>query len=524
LYHSLTYKIITMTCIVILTTMVLYAYLNIREVKKLLLKDTIHSAERLSETLIRATNHQMMNNDLDEVYRALDDASRQVDVEGIRLINEMGRIVYSSNRAETGALFAEAAEVCITCHIGSAPLIQASYLGRSRIFVNDAGKSVVGLSKAIYNEESCASAACHVHPASTKVLGALDVVVSLEAMQNQLVQSRTWLIFLTIIMLLVVSMLLSLFAQKLVNNPIQDLLRHTQQVAEGRLDSTIQATTKDELGELAVSFNMMTTSLKKAHDELAEWNRTLEEKIVERTLENKQMQAQLARSDKLSSLGQMAAGIAHEINNPMTGILLYANLIANDKSFAPSLDDDIRIVITETERCAAIVKKLLDFSRTTKPENRWSSLNQIIEASLSLLEHQTLFQNITIERNLRQNLPDIFGDAWQLEQVFINIILNAAQSIAEAGSISITTGLTGDSKFIFAEIVDNGCGICPDELNKIFDPFFTTKQDSGTGLGLSVSYGIINNHGGNINVSSAVGRGTSISVMLPLAYDEGLQI
>jgi two-component system NtrC family sensor kinase len=319
-------------------------------------------------------------------------------------------------------------------------------------------------------------------------------------------------------------MLLSLFAQKLVNNPIQDLLRHTQQVAEGRLDSTIQATTKDELGELAGSFNMMTTSLKKAHNELAEWNRTLEEKIVERTLENQQMQAQLARSDKLSSLGQMAAGIAHEINNPMTGILLYANLIAEDKNFPPTLDDDIRIVITETERCAGIVKKLLDFSRTTKPENRWSSLNQIIEASLSLLEHQTLFQNINIERNLKQNLPDIYGDAWQLEQVFINIILNAGQSIADAGSIKITTGLADDSKFIFAEIVDNGCGISAEELNKIFDPFFTTKQDSGTGLGLSVSYGIINNHGGTINVSSDVGSGTSIKINLPVAYNEALQV
>ena len=524
MYHSLTYKIITMTCIVILTTMVLYAYLNIREVKKLLLKDSIHSAERLSETLIRATNHQMMNNDLEEVYRSMEDASRQVDVEGIRLINEMGRIVFSSNRDEIGTLFAEAAEVCITCHIGSAPLSHASYLDRSRIFVDDAGRSVVGLSKAIYNEESCATAACHVHPASIKVLGALDVVISLEEMQSQLARSRTWLIFLTVIMLLVVSMLLSLFAQKLVNNPIQDLLRHTQQVAEGRLDSTIQATTKDELGELAVSFNMMTTSLKKAHDELAEWNRTLEEKIVERTLENQQMQAQLARSDKLSSLGQMAAGIAHEINNPMTGILLYANLIADDKNFPPDLDDDIRIVITETERCATIVKKLLDFSRTTKPENRWSSLNQIIEASLSLLEHQTLFQNITIERNLKQNLPDIFGDAWQLEQVFINIILNAGQSIADAGSIKITTGLAGDGKFIFAEIVDNGCGISAEELNKIFDPFFTTKQDSGTGLGLSVSYGIINNHGGNINVSSDVGSGTSITINLPVAYNEVIQV
>jgi two-component system NtrC family sensor kinase len=517
--HSLTYKIITMTCLVILTTMILYAYLNIREVKKLLLNDSVHSAERLSETLIRATNHQMMLNDLKEVYHIMKDATRQEDVEDIRLINEKGRIVFSSNPLDMGITLGKDSEICITCHSGSDPLFQASYIDRSRVFTNAAGKKVLGLSKAIYNEESCATAACHVHPPGTKILGVLDVIVSLEPMQNQLTQSRTWVIFLTMALLLIVSLILSVFTQRLVNNPIQDLLHHTHRVAEGRLDSTINSTSRDELGELASSFNLMTASLKKARDELAEWNRTLEEKVVERTLENQRMQSQLARSDKLSSLGQMAAGIAHEINNPMTGILLYANLISEDKKFSPFLKDDIGIIIRETERCAAIVKQLLDFSRETKPENRWSSLNAIIESALSLMEHQSLFQNITIERNFAQELPDIFGDPWQLEQVFINTILNAGQSIAVAGNIKIITGLTTDRKFVFADIADSGCGISPEVLNRIFDPFFTTKMDGGTGLGLSVSYGIINNHGGDINVTSEVGRGTTISIKLPLSYE-----
>jgi two-component system NtrC family sensor kinase len=520
--HSLTYKIITMTCLVILTTMIFYAFLNIREVKKLLMHATINNAERLSETLIRATNHQMMLNDLKEVYHIMQTATRQEDVEEIRLINEKGRIVFSSNSSEMGTVLGKSSEVCITCHAGMNPLIQASYMDRSRIFTNAAGRNVLGLSKAIYNEESCATAECHVHPAGTKILGVLDVVLSLEKMESQLTQSRTWVIFLTMALLLIVSLILSIFTQRLVNNPIQELLQHTQRVAEGRLDSLIRSPSKDELGELAASFNLMTASLKKARDELGEWNRTLEEKVVARTLENQQMQAQLARSDKLSSLGQMAAGIAHEINNPMTGILLYANLIAEDKRFSPFLKDDIGIIIRETERSAAIVKQLLDFSRETKPENRWSSLNSIIESALSLLENQSLFQNITIERNFGENLPDIFGDSWQLEQVFINVIMNAGQSIAEVGSIKINTGITSDRKFAFAEIADSGCGIPAEELNRIFDPFFTTKQAGGTGLGLSVSYGIINNHGGDINVTSEVDMGTTITIRLPLSYDESV--
>lgn len=514
--NSLTYKIITMTCLVVLSTMILYAYLNIREVKKLLLHDTAHSAERLSETLMRATNHQMMLNDLPEVYHAMQAASMQEDIEGIRLINSDGRIVFSSNSQEMGTVLDRHSEVCISCHDGVEPLVDVSYMERSRVFVNRAGKKVLGLTKPIYNERGCSIAACHVHPPGRKVLGVIDVVVSLESMQTQLTQSRTWVIFLTMALLLVVSLFLSIFTQKLVNKPIGDLLQHTHLVAEGKLDAQIQPSSGDELGELALAFNQMTASLNKAHNELAEWNRTLEERVIQRTVENQQMQAQLARSEKLSSLGQMAAGIAHEINNPMTGILLYANLIAESKQFAPELLEDIDIVIRETERCAAIVKQLLDFSRESKPENCWSSLNAIIEAALSLVENQLLFQNITIERRFDPQVPDIYVDPWQLEQVFINIILNAGQAIYEAGFIRITTGKTADKLFAFAEITDSGCGIPEEIVNRIFDPFYTTKDEGGTGLGLSVSYGIVKNHGGDINVTSIVGAGTTISVKLPI--------
>ncbi len=517
--NSLTYKIITMTCLVVLATMLLYAYLNIREVKKLLLRDTINSAERLSETLIRATNRQMMLNHRNEAYLVMGDASRQEDVEAIRLIDGTGKIVFSSIPRETGTVLGKRSEICLTCHSGSNPLSELDSVERSRIFTNDAGKKVLGLSKAIFNEEKCATASCHPPPSEVRILGLLDVVVSLEGMQTQLTKSRTWVIFLAMALLLVISLLLAVFTQKVLNRPIQDLLQHTQMVADGKLDTTMQLTSRDELGELAASFNRMTVSLKKAHDELAEWTRTLEERVEERTRENRQMHAQLARSEKLSSLGQMATGIAHEINNPMTGILLYANLITDDPRFSPGLKDDMHVIISETERCANIVKQLLDFARENKPENCWNSLNTIIATALSLLEHQAIFQNINIERHFAPELPAIFSDPWQLEQVFINIILNASQAITDAGSVVITTGLCDENRSVFADIRDNGCGIPEEELDRIFDPFFTTKDEGGTGLGLSVSYGIVNNHGGEIQVTSVVGRGTTVSIRLPSSYN-----
>jgi len=516
---SLTCKIITLTCLVLLTTMAFYAYLNIQSLQQILLHGTIHSAERLSETLIRSTNHQMMRNDLVEVNQIMRASSQQQEVEGIRLINEKGRIVFSSLPRETGNILDMKSETCITCHSGVKPLLKATDIDRSRIFTNSAGKRVLGLSKAIYNEESCSTAPCHVHPPETRVLGVLDVVVSLERMESQLARSRIMVIMLTMMLLLVSSFILSIFTQRLVNRPVNHLLEHTKLVTRGDLDATIEIKSHDELGELARSFNSMTGSLKKALGELAEWNRTLEDKVTERTLEIQQMQAQLARSEKLSSLGQMSAGIAHEINNPMTGILLYANLVIEDKRLSPFLKDDLYVIISETERCATIVKQLLDFSRESKPEKQLGSLNVIIEKTLLLLEHQLLFQNITISHNFSPDIPDINVDHWQMEQVFINIILNAAQAIDEAGTINITTGLTGDDHCAYARIADSGCGIKTEDLNRIFDPFFTTKDDGGTGLGLSVSYGIINNHGGEIIVQSEVGSGTTITIKLPLLQD-----
>lgn len=516
---SLTHKIIALTCLVLLAAMACYAYLNIQALQEILLHDTIHSAERLSETLIRSTNHQMMRNDLAEVNQIMHASSKQQEVEGIRLINEKGRIVFSSNSREIGTVLQKGSEICITCHSGAKPLLKASYVDRSRIFRDEAGKRVLGLAKAIYNEEDCSSAQCHVHPPETKVLGVLDVVVSLEGMENQLARSRTWVIILTMVLLLASSFILSLFTQRLVNRPINQLLEHTGMVTGGDLERSIRINSNDELGELARSFNSMTASLKSALDQLAQWNRTLEEKVTERTGEIRKMQAQLARSEKLSSLGQMSAGIAHEINNPMTGILLYANLVLDDARLSPFLQDDLRVIISETERCAVIVKQLLDFSRESKPEKQWGSLNDIIGKALALLEHQSLFQNIKILSDLNESMPHIYVDHWQMEQVFINIILNAGQAIVEAGTINISTGLTQDNSYIYAKIADNGCGIESGNLNRIFDPFFTTKEDGGTGLGLSVSYGIINNHGGEIEATSEVGTGTTITIRLPLFLD-----
>jgi len=238
--------------------------------------------------------------------------------------------------------------------------------------------------------------------------------------------------------------------------------------------------------------------------------------VAERTLAIKQIQTQLIRSKKLVSLGRLVAGITHEINNPLTGILMFANLTSDSPKLDPSLKGDVDVIINEAQRCAKIVKGLLDFSRESIPQKKPTSLNKVMEATLALIGRQSSFHNIKIVRDYQPDLPLIAIDENQIEQVFINMLLNASQSMPGGGSLHIQT-YTEKEEFACLQITDTGAGISEENLEKIFDPFFTTKSDKGMGLGLSVSYGIIERHGGKIEVQSKLNEGTTFTIKLPLS-------
>jgi two-component system NtrC family sensor kinase len=317
---------------------------------------------------------------------------------------------------------------------------------------------------------------------------------------------------------------ITLCMQRIVNIPLQQLLQHAREVGSGKLDASVHFESHDEMGTVARVMNEMTLGLKKSHVQLEEWGRTLEKKVVERTQELERMQAQLVRSEKLASLGELVAGIAHEINNPLTGILVFSTLIRNDSKLDPALKNDLDTVIQETERCATIVKGLLDFARESVPQKTWTSLNDILDASLALVRNQAMFQNVTIVRDYCPDIPAILADPHQLEQVIINMLLNAGHAMAAGGTLTLTSARATDINGVVAKIADTGCGIPEENLFRIFDPFFTTKDTSGTGLGLSVSYGIIDSHGGSIEVESSVGVGTTFTITLPINPDMAQKI
>lgn len=513
---SLTHKLTIATSAILIVTMTLFAWLNVEILKKILLEEAVAEADKLSETIIRTTHHQMLDNDAIRVYQMISEAGTQRGIERIRIVSKSGRIVFSTVQDEIGTFLDKSAEACNVCHVGEKPLLHASSMNRSRIFRNRQGMEVLGLAKAIYNEESCYTASCHFHPENFKILGVLDTVISLDPMHAQLRSYRNDTVALTIILVGLVCVIITLCTHHLVSVPVKRLLNHTEKLARGEMESSVEVYSGDELGELALSFNAMTRSLEKARNELEEWGKNLETKVEARTREVKQVQAQLIRSEKLASLGELVAGIAHEINNPLTGILVFSSLISKDAKLDPALRSDLETIVRETRRCARIVKGLLEFSSESLPQKTPSVLTAIMEEALSLIEHQALFQDVDIVREYAPGIPELLVDPNQIEQVFINMLLNAGQAMPGSGILSIETGLTADRAHAFVRISDTGCGIPEETLARIFDPFFTTKEAKGTGLGLSVSYGIIENHGGDIEVRSKVGIGTSFTIKLPL--------
>jgi two-component system NtrC family sensor kinase len=263
----------------------------------------------------------------------------------------------------------------------------------------------------------------------------------------------------------------------------------------------------------------MTAELQRADDRYQALTKTLEDKVRDKTQELRDAQDQLLRSEKLSSLGKMAAGIAHEINNPLTSILINSHLIAEKLTGGEKqkFEDNLKLIIDETTRSSAIVSGLLEFSRQTPPELKPADVNEVIEETLVLLRSQVLAHNVEIDKELGENLPKITIDENKIKQVFTNVLLNALDAMPDGGTLFIASRLSPEKQCVIIMFRDNGCGIPAEDLGKIFDPFFSTKGTKGTGLGLSVSYGIIEQHSGRIDVQSEVGNGTTISICLPMS-------
>lgn len=303
-----------------------------------------------------------------------------------------------------------------------------------------------------------------------------------------------------------------------ITRPIGEMVRATRSITAGRFDQEVYSDAQGEIALLANSFNTMLKSLRQMKADLEEWGRTLEAKVRQRTEELGAMQTRVAQSERLASLGMLAAGVAHEINNPLGAILALTALTLEDIPAHDPNRENLEEVVKQSERCRGIVKGLLDFSRQSKVSTELIDLNQILEDTLSLISKQALFFNVNVVNQLEPQLPLVMADKSQFQQVFMNIVMNAVQAMEERGTLTIATCHGPDEGFIEVRISDTGHGIPPDQVDRIFDPFFTTKESGrGTGLGLSIAYGIVTTHRGTIRAESKVGKGTTITIRMPVA-------
>jgi two-component system, NtrC family, sensor kinase len=299
--------------------------------------------------------------------------------------------------------------------------------------------------------------------------------------------------------------------------PIGEMVAATRNIGAGRFDQEVRADSPGEIALLAESFNAMLKSLRQMKGDLEEWGRTLEQKVKQRTEELVAMQARVAQSERLASLGLLAAGVAHEVNNPLGGILALTNLTVEDMRVDDPNRENLVEVIHQTERCRDIVRGLLEFSRQSRGITEPIDLNKVLQDTLALVSKQSAFFNIEAVCTFDPQLPAVMADRSQLQQVFLNILMNAVQAMNERGTISIATRLDGASGQVEASIADTGEGIPAEEIGRIFDPFFTTKENGhGTGLGLSIAYGIVTKYRGSIAVESELGKGTTFTVRMPV--------
>jgi two-component system NtrC family sensor kinase len=594
----------------------LLATLTLRTHRREMIAQLKRSADLLSETVKRSTEDYMLENRRDRLRRQIEAIGGDERIERVRVFNKQGRIVFSSDPSELGHSLDKKAESCFACHAQGRPLAKPPVPERARIFTAD-GHRVLGIVNPIQNQPSCTNAACHAHGPDESVLGVLDVTVSLQDVDRQIAASRNRIVGLAAVAVTLAGLLLWWLSRRLVSRPVEALAAGTRRVAAGDLTTTIPTIGRNELSELARAFNAMTARLSED-------------------------QRQLAQADKLASVGRLAAGVAHEINNPLTGVLTYASLLLDRAQTDSALRADLEVIVRETKRCREIVRGLLNFARQTPPRRQSTDLNDVARRAVAVVMNQLKLGHVALTLDLAGDLPPVEADPNQMEQVMVNLLLNAADALGErGGSIRLTSrqaqvqayghepirraacpkgcdlldagtrvgGLhaihvlrehqgrelrycldpvygrfnhaspepceegvvapaacsrcrttlvepdskcercgaptfavlgpddepirwctrtgchftrwearerRGPTPVVEVMVEDNGRGIAREDLAKLFEPFFTTKGVRGTGLGLAITWGIVESHGGTIEVESRKDGGSRFTVRLPL--------
>ena len=497
-----------------------FGYINLR-------MERTHSEELIKQTayrtagvILRSTHDEMLHNDRDALHSIIGAMGSETGIRRIRLFNKEGRITLSTDAAEVNTVVDKNAEACYGCHQQSAPLTKLNRKDRARRFTDKQGKSVLAVIQPVDNAPECSNAACHVHPAGQQVLGVIDANLSLDAVDEQIATHQANLAYFLLGAIVLGSGLAVAFVWIVVYRPVKVLIDGTHRVADGDLAYRLPEGSKDELGDLARAFNRMTTQLAGTQAEI-------EERVRRKTAELERVHRSLLGTEKMASIGKLAATVAHEINNPLFGILTYARLVARELGKhefdgREGLVEQLQTIERESKRCGDLVRNLLTFSRQAPSHREPNDFNTVVQRAIVLVRHKLEMQNIELRERLAVDLPPVECDANQIQQVVLVLMVNASEAMPKGGFIEVSTEYDGTLDQETVVVKDNGSGIPEAVLPHIFDPFFTTKEDQlRTGLGLAVAKSIVEQHGGEITVRSAAGEGTEFRVTLPAVVAAG---
>jgi len=519
--HSITVRLVALLCATIGLSFGVYAWLSLRTTTHQWEASARQRAQDISDVILGSTRFGMLLNHKEDVHNTIRSIAASPAVGAIRIYDKQGSVIFSAAPDEIGTQVDVHAEACVGCHTGPTPLQSVPVGERSRLFARADGERLLGLITPIVNAPDCSTAACHAHPPERSVLGVLDVTMTLAAADAQLASLERSAMGAAALIALCAGTLSALFVLRVVRRPVRALIRGTSRVAAGDLETEIPVVDHSEMSDLARAFNRMTHELGRARAELTRWSDRLEANLQEKTAELSRTQRQVAHMDKMASLGRLAATVAHELNNPMAGILNYAKLVERtlrEGSLPEAEREELRrylgLIQREAARSGDIVRNLLSFARQSGGAFAPHALRPIIDRALMLVGHSLQMSQVRLEvKHLAQD-DGVVCDADQVQQALVALLVNAVEAMPQGGNLGLR--VTGDAERITIEIADTGVGIPPENLPRIFEPFFTSKDDTGgAGLGLAVVFGIVQRHGGVIDVDSEPGRGTTFRVSLP---------
>ena len=520
--NSLSIKLLLAIGILVLIGSGFFWYMVIIRGEREFLKYSVSYYSGFTEVIEKTLETNMIKNDQKTIQDVIEKVGSGATSDLVNLniySHPEGYIRFSSEREMINTTVQSTSSACLPCHKEKSIELNTRWFTEK----NDRGKYIV-FTLPIKNRPACYNASCHAHPRNKKLIGILEARYSLGRLDETMKNQKVFTLVAGVIFTIFFCVTLCIVLWKIIIKPIYILADGMQRVSRGDLDHRIEINTKDEMGMLARAFNSMTRELKSSREKLENWAKELEKEVAKKTEEIRKGQEQLIHTEKLASLGRMAAGVAHELNSPLTGIVTFAHLMLKRLPPENKMDrEDLEVIIEQAERCSKIIKGLLGFSRALPAEKTEININSVISHTLDMVRNQAKFHNIKLHTKLTPNLPNIIGDASQLEQVFMNLLINAADAMNDRGNITIATRVVNvdGTDYVEVEFTDTGPGIPEEYMDRLFEPFFTTKPPGkGTGLGLSVSHGIVKKHGGHIRVHSTPGKGTSFFIRLPIPKKE----